>query len=70
MSRRAGLHLLDTKLLHGESETIFAVCLQNFVIPMLQRNECYGTGCSCVVLSKDTDLTMILTLGTVCAERE
>ena len=54
---------MDTKLIHEESETRFVACFQKFVIIMLERNGWCGTSCSSVVLSKDTDVTMILTLA-------
>lgn len=62
MFRRGGLQIMDTKLIHGNSETGFVACFQKFVTPVLERNGWCSTVCSCVVLSKDTDVT-ILTLA-------
>ena len=68
VSKAAGLRITDIKLTHGESETRFVAALKSFVLPTIERirgeNAMSTQNMSaCVVVSKDTDVTVILSLA-------
>ena len=74
-----GLEITNHTIIHGETETRFVAAFMRFVEPKIQTNECnpnagsmavpeimrYSTGArnSCVIISKDTDVTIILGLA-------
>ena len=67
MSRNSGLRISDMTITHGESETRFIAAFKNFVAPTLTESSLQLGGSSaqngCVVVSKDTDVTVIIILA-------
>ncbi|PXF42220.1 hypothetical protein BWQ96_08048 [Gracilariopsis chorda] len=72
--KRSGLRLSEVCVTHGESETWFVATFKHFVIPLLVDDE-HGNEAthikkaSCLIVSMDTDVTVILTLAHFMRDR-